>query len=449
MRRLNWFFSILVYSFFVPSALWTQILIPNVNQLKPLHFTGYYFLVPYKINSNSTDKFKLNTQCVIDTDGELIFFRNVIHGSNFKIQPNGFTSYWSHGKYYILDKNLTIIDSVSCVNGLETDSHEFKILPNGHFLLCGKESEVKDLSYMKLFTALNLAGSKRAVVKYDVIQELDQYKKLVFEWRTRLHFEIDQINPLYLTDTAKVDVTHLNSIDYDSNNNLLLSFRYFDEVIKLNKNSMQIIWRMGGKYNQIKILNDTLPFLGQHDAKFVGDSCIMLFDNGYSYDSLQHNVRGLEYAVNEKTKTAIVKWCYSSKRKIVSLANGNVEMIDGNTRLISYGKTKSKDLNVTFEIVNLQNEVLQTLSFPDTLGTYRTYFVNELPYKLNRPDLKIVQQEGHFVIKTKKNYKYYLWNDGSRKSEITTNTPSMCYVFVSDDGVNYYRSRPLTIRKKH
>lgn len=423
------------------SSLRAQIPNPQLENFKPLPYKGYYFLVPYKINPKLQEKATVSYQCIVNSDEGLVFFRKIGFSSDLRVHPNGMMSYWYSGKYFILDSTLQMIDSVSCVNGIETDSHEFRILPNGHYLLDGKEKETKDMSAVTFENnRKKMNGSKNAVIKYDVIQELDKNKNLVFEWRTKPYFDLNHINPVYLTDTANVDVTHLNSIDYDSLGNLLLSFRYYDEVQKINKKTNSIIWRMGGWHNNIKVRNDKLAFGGQHDAKFSGSNTITLFDNGYNYDSLQHNVRALEYRINDSTKTAELIWKYSNKNRIVSQANGNVELIDDTTRLISYGKTNKGAISITCEIVNLKNEVLQQLRFPDTLGSYRTYFYKQLPFTLKHPTLLVIKKGDRYLVKTEREYKHYIWNNGSTQTELLTAKPGSCYVYVSDDGVNYTRS---------
>lgn len=434
------FFTCCFFYFLESHAqLYEPIIVNNITQKK----TGYYFLTLYKINFIEKKLNSLNQQCILNTLGEVVFFRKTIFGSDFKIHPNGLISYWHGNGFYLLNKELEIIDSVSCVNGISTDSHDFKILPNGHYLLCGKESEIKDLSNVHLYTEKHLPGSKRSIVEYDVIQELDKNKNLVFEWKTKPYFDIAYINTVYLTDTAKIDLTHFNSIDADSKGNILVSFRRFDELMKIDRKTGNIIWRMGGKYNQIKILNDSIPFLGQHDAQFTGENTISLFDNGYSLDSLKHNARGLEYEIDDVNKTAKLIWSYSNKNKIVSIATGSFKKHKNETALISYGKTNKEAINITCELLNNKSQIIQTISFKDTLGTYRAYFYTKLPFKLKQESIVISKKDSLYLLSTKQKYKYYLWSTGETTAEISVFSINKNHVFVSNDGINYTRSQTL------
>lgn len=82
-----------------------------------------------------------------------------------------------------------------------------------------------------------------------------------------------------------------------------------------------------------------------------------------------------------------------------------------------------------------------------TLISYRAYYYKNLPFKLDQPTLEIIQNNDEFILKTKQSFKYYLWQNGSKEAEIKSKSPEICYVFVSNDGINYYKSRPLIKRK--
>jgi hypothetical protein len=402
---------------------------------------GYFFMAPYKINVRSAKEALLNKAMILNTMGEVMCYRDISIGNDFKIQSNGIISLWNGTKWLLLNSSLQIIDSVACVNDIETDNHDFLILPDGHYLLIGKQTEIQDLSSNKYFNQLRpIAGSKRAKVKYDVIQELDKNKKPVFQWSSKDHFKLEDADRFYLTDTANVDVTHFNSVDEDKNGNLLISARFYNEVLKVNKKTGKVIWRMGGKYNTVKVLNDSLPFLGQHDARFTGPNTFSLFDNGHTYDSLRQNARALEYEVNDSLKTATLTWSHSNPKNIYSQAAGNVQRTRDGYTLVNYGKTSPGGQNITVELLDKLNEKMLTLSFPDTMASYRAYYYGALLVKTEQPELKVVQKNGIDYITTVKSYKKYLWNNGKTGPE-TELVKGEIYVFVSNDGKVYTRSK--------
>lgn len=411
---------------------------------------GYFFIVPHKKKKGIDHQPpKTSKQIIMNSDGEIVFFRYTKAGSDFKQHPNGLISYWSGRKFYVLDKSLAVIDSVACVNGIRTDWHDFVILPNGHYLLFGKERKTKNQISKELYNIKKEKVSKRVSIVYDVIQELDKAKNIVFQWSSKDYFNAEDIDSFYLTDTVHIDVTHFNSIDADANGNILISVRHFNEVLKIRRSDGSIIWRMGGKHNQIKVLNDTIPFLGQHDARFTGSNTFSLFDNGYYYDSLRHFARGLEYEIDDSAKTAKVIWSYSYNQPITSISTGNLQKINKKLWLINYGNIRSK-ANITCELLNDKKQAIQTLSFKDSLASYRTFFYPKLPFKLKQPVIKTVKNDSITVLSTKQKYNYYLWSNGEQTPEIKTTLPQNYYVFVSSDGVSYTRSnvKKLVAKRK-
>src|SRR5439155_23053659 len=115
------------------------------------------------------------------------------------------------------------------------------------------------------------------------------------------------------------DYAHLNSVDVDTDGNILASFRSMDEVTKINHNNGKIIWRWGGKNNYFTLVgNDTLPFSHQHDVRCIANGHITMFDNGnyrktiwgdQSYHDTAYS-RAIEYQLDESSLTAQPVWQY-------------------------------------------------------------------------------------------------------------------------------------------
>lgn len=106
---------------------------------------------------------------------------------------------------------------------------------------------------------------------------------------------------------ASIDFSHSNSLELDSDGNLLLSSRHLDEVTEIDRQSGAIIWRLDGKGNQLTLsvapgLTGPAEFYHQHDARRLPNSHITLFDN--RNDHQPHVSRALEYAVDETARTA-------------------------------------------------------------------------------------------------------------------------------------------------
>lgn len=428
-------------------ALWlvlplrSQVTQPTVDLFHSPGVKGYFLLSPFKMKKEGKKSKSKEVQLILNGKGEVMCYRFIETGSDFKMQANGKYSYWNKDKFYILDHHFKLCDSVACVNDVKTDSHDFIILPNGHYLLIGKETQTEDYSNKKLFKNKTLNGSKKTAVKYDVIQELDPSKKLIFQWSSRAFFTPEEADPFFFNDTASMDVTHFNSVDVDPQGNLLISSRYFHQVLKVKRANGEIMWRMGGIRGDIKILNDSLPFFGQHDARYTSDGRITLFDNGYGSDSLRHNARALEYEIDERRKTARLTWSYQPDKKIISDAAGNVNRKKKVT-LINYGNIEGINApNITFELVDDNRNLLERVHFTDTCASYRTFFYPKLSFKLKSPSLKCIQRNGKTFLTTGKKYKHYQWSTGEQTAEVEVRKGIVYYTFVSDDGRLYTRSK--------
>lgn len=430
-----------ILCFFFVFGLKAQVADAKIIFEQQKNLEGYFLISPYRVNGSSPKTALLNKAMVLNAKGEVVYYFKVFIGNDFKMQPNGLLTVWNGNKWLLLNSELKVTDSVSCVNGIETDGHDFVVLPNGHYLLIGKEVEVQNLNSKQYFKQLYpVVGSKFAKVKYDVIQELDKNKKLVYQWNSKDYFKLEDADRFYLKDSALIDVTHFNSVDEDSDGNLLISARFYNEILKVNKKTGKTIWRMGGKYNNIKLLNDSLFFLGQHDARFTGRFTFSLFDNGHSYDSLARNARALEYEVNDSLKTAKLVWSYSNSEKIFSQAAGSVQRIRNNFTLINYGKISTDSKNIAFELLDRSDKKLVTVHYPDTMASYRAFYYDNCPIKIRRPNLMKCSPD---YISTDKPYKYYQWNTGETSAKIKVVKGKVYYVFVSNDGRAFTRSENL------
>jgi hypothetical protein len=398
-------------------------------------------MAPFYMRKEGKKSRPTNKQLIINANGEIIAFRNCIMGADFKIHRNGLLSYWENNKFFILDKQFKLIDSVECSNGIATDSHDFLILPNGNYLLMGKSEKVEDYSNRKVFKDKSKRGSKTMCVKYDVIQELNRNKNIIFQWDSEPYFSPEDADSYFYNDTTTIDVTHFNSLDTDEKGNIIVSCRYFHQVIKISRSEGKLLWRMGGNTNTIKIVNDSVPFSGQHDARLTAPGRLSLFDNGYGIESRKHYARALEYEIDDSLKTARLIWNYV-KEKVVCDAAGNTQKLKSGKRLINYGNIEGcLSPNITCEIIDKKMNPLVNIRFKDTCGSYRTFFYEKLPFPIQRPALRKIRKNGHFYLTTKKPYSQYLWSTGEETSEIIYDQHKSYYTYASPDGVTFIRSK--------
>jgi hypothetical protein len=277
------------------------------------------------------------------------------------MQVDGRLSYFDRasGAHIVLDSTYAVVDSFRCGNGYTTDFHDFVILPNGHALLMSYDPQVMDMSQIVP------KGSPTAVVFGLVIQELDRNKEVIFQWRSWDHFQItDAIGqPL---GGRTVDYVHGNSIDADPEGNLLISSRHLDEVTKIDRDTGEMIWRLGGRNNQFTFVNDPIGISHQHAARFLPNGHVTLFDNGV-YRTPRFS-RAIEYAIDERKMTATLVWEQRHDPDVYGAATGNVQRLPSGNTLIQWGTTKP-----TLSEVTADGRVVSELSFEQGVFAYRAY----------------------------------------------------------------------------
>jgi len=388
---------------------------------------GYYFTCP--INKQPGQKHVVPSQLILDGQGRVIYFKiftNAASIADLKIWPNGQMSYSCKNKFYLMDSSFAVIDSVSIKNGYTPDLHDMQILPNGHFLLMGTETDTMDLSGYPYFNHNGSPGSKTALVTCGLIQEQDKNKNVVFEWHARDHYAFDDVDSTDLSSTTNVDWTHFNAFAFDNDSNILLSVRWFNEITKISRKDGSIIWRFGGKRNQFTFLNDTNRFVGQHDIRRISNGDITLFDNGKSYPF--HPATAREYKLGETQHTANLVWSYIDNPKDYSLATGNVQRNPNGNTLVDYGIVTNA--NKVFNAVNAAGSKVFEIAFDDSLVSARSYYYQSLPWKLPRPQITCFLSNGKYFLDAGAGHSKYIWSTGDTTRTIEPTQSDTYFVFV-------------------
>jgi hypothetical protein len=308
---------------------------------------------------------------ILDNSGNPLFYRKM-NGNclDFMMQPNGILTYWdgSLGYFIVLDSSYQVIDSFKCGNGYSTDLHELRILPDGHALLLSFDPEPIDMSQIVQ------GGDPSATVIGLIIQELDREKNVVFQWRSWDHFQItDATHEDLLAST--VDYVHGNALELDNDGNILLSCRHMDEITKINRQTGEIMWRMGGKNNQFTFINDSIGFSHQHAIRRLPDGDITLFDNG-NFHTPSFS-RAVEYRLDEQNKTAELVWQFRNTPNNHGFAMGYVQRLDNGNTLIGWGTS-----NPTVTEVRPDGSKALELTLPSGIYSYRAF---RFPWKENAP----------------------------------------------------------------
>lgn len=315
---------------------------------------------------------------VLDNDGNPVFRKQVERTFNFGLAPNGLRYYYhfsevglgrgsaQNGIYRMLDLSGEIVREYTAQGDLPTQGHEFVPLDNGHVLMLSQPVHVRDLT--------EYGGHPEALVAEVVVQELDEDNNIVFEWNSWEHVELTDttlIEELQYEPPDPVSYMHVNAMTVDLDGNLILSARRFDELIKIDRETGGIIWRMGGTGSHNKeftFINDpNFGFSGQHHIQVLENGNFLLFDNGSLHPDRVS--RAVEYEVDEGNRTATLVWSYSDGR--FAGAMGSVQRLPNGNTLIGWGSAPSTGPNVTE--VTPDREVVFALSLHESQMSYRAY----------------------------------------------------------------------------
>jgi hypothetical protein len=204
--------------------------------------------------------------------------------------------------------------------------HDLLTLADGSYWIMCDESRTMDLT--------SLGGQANVNVTGTTIQHVDAAGTLLFEWSPFDHFEITDAEP-EVYQALEVNWTHGNSFDFDTDGNILLSFRSLNEITKIDVNTGAVIWRMGGVRNEFTFEGSPDPgFSRQHNVRVVGPGRFILLDNvGLGIAQSRYE----RYAVNAETRTASLEQSYASTPPVLTLIGGSVQAVGADQYLVSFG----------------------------------------------------------------------------------------------------------------
>lgn len=296
---------------------------PGINVTTPANGTadGYIFTTPFLgFPAQFTDLL------ILDNSGQPVYYsQQPGFATDLKVQPNGRLTYYNANAYHVMDSAYNIIDTIEAGHGYSnTDLHELLLTNDGHALFLIYDREPVDMS------KIVEGGSPDTPVDGLVIQELDSDKNVVFEWRSWDHFLIT--DTLESLTNNPLDYVHGNALEVDYDGNLLLSSRHLSEITKINRESGDIIWRLGGNNNQF---TPAPSFNYQHDIRRLPNKDITLFDNRYNLDPSYSEAE--EYQMDEINKVVTLTWSYQNDPAIYSFAMGDARRLSNGNTFIGWG----------------------------------------------------------------------------------------------------------------
>jgi len=288
---------------------------------------------------------------ILENDGTPYFYQRVEERSrDFKVQPNGLLTRRYIADLYGfvgMDSNYTVIDTFLCTNGYGTDEHELYMLEDGHYFLIALGYRQVDMS------AIVLGGDPYANVIDNHIQEFDENHNLVFEWLSYDYFNIIDAVHEDLTQHT-IDYVHMNSIAVDYDGNIIISSRHLSEVTKINRQTGEIIWRLGGENNDFAFIDDIFGLSYQHYTRPIEGkpNHYLIFDNGNYHNPLFS--RAVEFQLDTLNMTASKIWEYRHTPDRYTPWMGNAQRLPNGNTLINYADgslPKATEVSESGEIV--------------------------------------------------------------------------------------------------
>ncbi|MBN2105635.1 aryl-sulfate sulfotransferase [bacterium] len=364
---------------------------------------------------------------IFENNGTPYFFKRLIGVTrDFKIQPNGELSRHENGRFAVMDSSCDVKRYVQCGHGYLTDEHELLILPDGHYFMIAVGNREMDMS------KIVANGNKNAKVKDTHIQEFDEYGNIIFEWLCFEYLNIEHALNVDFT-ASKIDYVHMNSVAIDYDDHILISNRHLNEVTKINRQTGDIIWRLGGVSNEFKFTNDKYQISYQHDARPVPGKPdhYTVFDNG-NHHNPQFS-RAVEFSLDTEQMTATRIWEYRLPSGHAHWMGNAQRLPNGHTHINWADGSVPKVTEVTPD-----GRVVYQADFINPDHSYRT-FRFEWEHAVDKPYLLVENMPYHvnlifnkFGDKTVKEYKIYTGKIGRSLKQIASTTHTF-YQFTQND----------------
>jgi hypothetical protein len=312
---------------------------------------------------------------IVNPAGQMVWFAPAPPGSqaaDLRVQQylgHPVLTYWQGrvalghglGSGIIDDQSYHEIAHVNAGNGLAMDLHDFVLEPGGVALITVYEPVYMDLK--------PFGGASKGVIDDCVVQEIDVRTGLVmFEWHALGHVSpsASYSKPWPGPGLSVWDWFHINSIDLQPSQNLLISSRSTWAVYDVGHTYGEVLWTLGGRHSSFT-LGPNVRFAWQHDATRLADGSIEIFDNEDT-PKIGARSRGIDVALNFATHAATLAHEYVDPGQVVlSPSQGDVQQLTNTDRLVGWGQ-----IGLVSEF-SVQGALTFQLNFPAPVESYRAY----------------------------------------------------------------------------
>lgn len=360
----------------------------------------YYFTSNnYLLKVDNTGKYLFFKRCLLPVQD---FRKNIIDGKVYYsyleiTNPKGYPHYIAKGYQYatlhILDDNYNQVDLVETMiksdkvpENWPLEMSDYKVLGDKHYLI---------MSYVPTYVdniPEEIPHSKfGARVMASVIQEIKD-GNLVWEWKStdyKEYYAMSNEGNDYLNNSLQwSDYCHLNSIDIDDRDgNIICSFRNLDAIVKINKETGNNIWVLGGNSDEFNLSSEQ-KFSGQSSVRYIDEGDILIFDNSTNYNPYNSEQEANEQGsgiprivrIKLSDNKNLVDYKEFSMNRVGGEVKGSVQFIKDSSYLVSWGESINVPNQAIFTETDYKNNkiLFEALVTGDTQPvTYKVYKYNK------------------------------------------------------------------------
>ena len=341
---------------------------PTVEVVTPARATapGYVFIAPKEASEGQYGAM------IADEQGRIVWFKPVDDEGNYAMDCKAQTykgepvlTFWEGrvtngyglGEYRILDSSYKEVKRVRS-DGYRGDHHDFTLTARDTALITIYNHVPADLS--------EIGRQPEDIITEGVIQEIDvETGEVVFEWHSLDHVGTEEsyADPMW-QPSLPYDYFHINSIDVEDDDNLLVSARKTYAIYKIDRDTGEILWRLGGKNSDFE-MGPGSQVAEQHDARRHPDGTITIFDNGREIPNARS--RGVTLALNMENMSVELAREYYYPGGLLAENQANMQVLPNGNVFIGWGS------DPFFSEFSRDGRLLYNASLPPEAESYRAF----------------------------------------------------------------------------
>lgn len=344
---------------------------------------------------------------MVDSAGQPVWFAPITqHTANLQVQqyrgepvltwwqgeliiPAGF----GRGKYLLVDTSYREVTTVNAGRGLHGDLHDFLLTHEGTALFTAYQVVPFDLS--------PIGGPRHGQLLESYLQEVDVASgKVLFEWRASSHVDLtESYQPLGKTAKEReqpYDFFHINSIDVDTDGNLIVSSRHCWAVYKVDRSSGAVLWRLHGKRSDFT-MGPGADFSWQHHVRHHGQNVLSIFDDGAGTYKVEPRSRGITLTLDYSKRQASLLHEYLPEPSVVSFSQGSCQLLPDGHVFVGWGSEPY------YSEYTEGGELLYVAQLPNGTQSYRAFRSQWVARPISRPAIAADRDTNQVTV-------YASWN---------------------------------------